>query len=374
MGVVLDSYSYDSNTYPYYGTKNSLDIHLNTNTFWSFVDYDHPNCTSTDEDNIGQPCGQRVMLGGISYSLRDAFPNEILQFSAKQFLSNGTLVASLTSSQGSAFSLTLIMDHKKNIVLITSSYISYGTDAKSISIDVNLWVEGKKIKRDSYSNPISIPAPYNSGCFFVKNETTAACASMTTMKADEEQILFVTRSAVTSEFNKTMPILGSLAAKFSKTASSYHVNNIDNLDLPRIVTAKINLSTNEVLSTFVSESESRGENVKDPYISAIEMVTKDDQSKIKSENDKFYKNFWSKSSINLPSRPLLEHLWYGALFNLASVQSTSEEDVCVGLYGPWGTDDNMRWHSDYTLDYNYEATFYGVHGIFFSHHNPSIFA
>ena len=39
---------------------------------------------------------------------------------------------------------------------------------------------------------------------------------------------------------------------------------------------------------------------------------------------------------------------------------TGQEQTPPGLYGPWGTIDNPGWHGDYTLDYNYEAIFYGM--------------
>ena len=40
-----------------------------------------------------------------------------------------------------------------------------------------------------------------------------------------------------------------------------------------------------------------------------------------------------------------------------------------GLFGPFVTSDNNGWNGDYTLDYNYEATMYGVFGT--GHHHQA---
>ena len=34
----------------------------------------------------------------------------------------------------------------------------------------------------------------------------------------------------------------------------------------------------------------------------------------------------------------------------------------TGLWGPWIQTDTMNWNGDYTLDYNFEASFYGAFG------------
>ena len=35
--------------------------------------------------------------------------------------------------------------------------------------------------------------------------------------------------------------------------------------------------------------------------------------------------------------------------------------MAPGLFGPWVFSDNAAWHGDYTLNYNFEATFYGAY-------------
>jgi hypothetical protein len=71
--------------------------------------------------------------------------------------------------------------------------------------------------------------------------------------------------------------------------------------------------------------------------------------------------FWAVSAISLPSAPETEAFWYGAQYVLNSaIPHAGQEQTPPGLYGPWGSQDNPGWHGDYTIDYNYEAVFYGV--------------
>ena len=44
----------------------------------------------------------------------------------------------------------------------------------------------------------------------------------------------------------------------------------------------------------------------------------------------------------------------------SAIPHAGQEQTAPGLYGPWGSTDNPGWHGDFTIDYNYEAIFYGV--------------
>jgi len=64
----------------------------------------------------------------------------------------------------------------------------------------------------------------------------------------------------------------------------------------------------------------------------------------------------------LPNLPDVEAFWYGCQYLLACASSDSPLVAAPGLYGPWVTADGPRWHGDYTLDFNYQAQYYGVFG------------
>eukprot|EP01079_Euglenida_sp_SAG-EU17-18_P005873 gene5873-1048_t len=79
------------------------------------------------------------------------------------------------------------------------------------------------------------------------------------------------------------------------------------------------------------------------------------------DNAAFWAWFWAQSSVTLPSRPLLQELWFGALYVIGSAARPGR--VAPGLYGPWVTQDNSAWHGDYTTDWNFQANFYGVNSV-----------
>jgi len=72
----------------------------------------------------------------------------------------------------------------------------------------------------------------------------------------------------------------------------------------------------------------------------------------------WWRRYWSKSSIMLGDE-LLEKFYYGALYVLGC--STREGRIPPGLAGPWHLHGPSCWSNKYTLDYNFEATWWGVY-------------
>ena len=78
---------------------------------------------------------------------------------------------------------------------------------------------------------------------------------------------------------------------------------------------------------------------------------------LKDAHAAYWADFWKKSSFSL-SDPALENEWYASQYFLA---------VCArnpgfppGLYGNFVTVEKPNWHSDYHLNYNYQAPFYAA--------------
>ncbi len=80
--------------------------------------------------------------------------------------------------------------------------------------------------------------------------------------------------------------------------------------------------------------------------------------KLRREQAQWWKNFWSASYIDLPNRPEVMRYYYGAQYLLGSTSRAG--NLAPGLYGLWHTTDNPNWSSDYHLNYNFIATFYGT--------------
>ena len=78
---------------------------------------------------------------------------------------------------------------------------------------------------------------------------------------------------------------------------------------------------------------------------------------LKEAHAAFWQSFWLRSGFHL-SDPALETMWYASQYYLA---------VCArnpgfppGLYGNFITVERPNWHSDYHLNYNYQAPFYAA--------------
>ena len=95
---------------------------------------------------------------------------------------------------------------------------------------------------------------------------------------------------------------------------------------------------------------------------ALASSTAADIAELQSASDAHWASFWAKSSISLPSAPVVEEYWYGAQYATNCMTATDKVLAAnkglvppSGLYGPWVTTDKPSWNGDYTLDYNQEA-------------------
>lgn len=79
---------------------------------------------------------------------------------------------------------------------------------------------------------------------------------------------------------------------------------------------------------------------------------------LRADHQSWWKNFWSASYINIPDYADVQKFYYGAQYLLGSTARAGK--VAPGLYGVWHTTDNPSWSSDYHLNYNFIATFFGA--------------
>ena len=71
----------------------------------------------------------------------------------------------------------------------------------------------------------------------------------------------------------------------------------------------------------------------------------------------WWSNFWTKSFVQIPNQ-LIQNNWYGSLYLLACCSTSNSPPP--GLWGNFITGTQPQWGGDYTLDYNYEAPFWGA--------------
>ena len=74
-------------------------------------------------------------------------------------------------------------------------------------------------------------------------------------------------------------------------------------------------------------------------------------------HDEAWTAFWQKSSFTL-SDEKLENGWYASQYLLACC--AGNRHFAPGLYGNFVTVEHPNWHSDYHLNYNYQAPFYAA--------------
>ena len=78
---------------------------------------------------------------------------------------------------------------------------------------------------------------------------------------------------------------------------------------------------------------------------------------LKKSHAAFWKDFWSRSRFHV-SDPELEMQWYASLYFLSV--SARNPRFPPGLYANFITVERPNWHSDYHLNYNYQAPFYAA--------------
>ena len=80
-------------------------------------------------------------------------------------------------------------------------------------------------------------------------------------------------------------------------------------------------------------------------------------SRARTASNTAWQDFFARSSVRLPQSPLTERFFYAALYLL---RLSAGGSAPPGLYGPFVTTDRMAWAGDLHLNYNLQATYYGV--------------
>lgn len=91
--------------------------------------------------------------------------------------------------------------------------------------------------------------------------------------------------------------------------------------------------------------------------SKINAIRIQDFEKLCEKHSVYWLDFWKKSSFTL-SDEKLELGWYASQYYLAVCARNRE--FPPGLYGNFITVEHPNWHSDYHLNYNYQAPFYAA--------------
>ncbi len=110
------------------------------------------------------------------------------------------------------------------------------------------------------------------------------------------------------------------------------------------------------IQTFVLSVVSN-HNAADYRAAALSLAQEADVDALRQAHDAWWRDFWEKSSVTLSDR-LLEEQWYADQYILACC--CGHPAFPPGLFGNFIKSDDVPWHGDYHLNYNYQAPFYGV--------------
>eukprot|EP01084_Bolivina_argentea_P005802 10949_1 len=143
--------------------------------------------------------------------------------------------------------------------------------------------------------------------------------------------------------DSTSPVIfasAAIAFNITSNKNTFVVSVVSNFDVNSD-------STHKIVSTAVNNAATLASNP-----AKIEQIWVD--------NNKWFNAFWNLSAINIPAEPLIMQYWYKSLYMQGI--ANRENKFAPGLWGPFVTTDTPAWNGDYTLNYNFEAPYYGVYG------------
>ncbi|MDQ1913961.1 hypothetical protein RAC89_26520 [Paenibacillus sp. GD4] len=77
-----------------------------------------------------------------------------------------------------------------------------------------------------------------------------------------------------------------------------------------------------------------------------------------AEHRRWWRSFWEASEIEIGD-PLLEKYYYGSFYIIGCCTRSGKHQP--GLFGNWVTTDRPAWTGSYTMNYNYEAPYWGLY-------------
>lgn len=90
---------------------------------------------------------------------------------------------------------------------------------------------------------------------------------------------------------------------------------------------------------------------------AVKLSMLDDASDVVRAHRQWWRDYWSRSFIEISDK-LIEGAWVAGNYGMGSCSRPGK--LAPGLWGNWITTDKPAWRSDYHLNYNFQAPYYGV--------------
>lgn len=327
-----------------------IDLFISTNSFWALSSAGH---------TVGKPFRGRLalpgtmLLGVARLSLPDAFAGK---FHAEQDLDSATVRVNFTSTAGATVQASLFVSPLAPLLHTTlESDSEQGIEVTTTVLD-HFW------HRDNNIN-VTFPVATTATC---PQGGSGASAAVTRASDFADSGL-----AVTGAIHHTLLAPAGAAAVAASTGCSVAGKTSASLAFtlqpktPTTIRTAVRVSRDP---SCVARADGQtpplcglGTDAATAAAKILADAAGVTLAEAQANHAEHWQRFWNTSTISLPQAPETERFWYGSMYILNSaIPHEGQEQTPPGLYGPWGTRDNPGWHGDYTIDYNYEAIFYGV--------------
>lgn len=369
------------------GTGN-ISLHLGANQLWAISDndwtqchYDVATCNANgqyvdllNESADGSTNGcwpgwlpgcrhsfpRRVGFGGLNISSA-AFAGPQSRFVAEQRMRDGTVMAGYARSDGATLTATSLMDDSVKAMLTD---LHYNGSGGSITVKLALWTYDMAVNA-SFVNHDNFP----STAAAIASSATAALSS----SASGESLPYVTRKTLPDSWNASAQLYATASTKVLRSSSSAAAVSWS-VEGDSAV-ASLTLQPGETVTLITAMHTSRDAAAlatghafppppwrqHDPLpltLAYVRGLNAASASKIREDSAAWWRRFWAKSAVEIPSEPLLQYFWNAAQYVLGSASRPGK--VVPSLFGPWVISDDPAWYGDMTMDYNQQAAFYQV--------------
>lgn len=343
----------DSARGPAASGNTSINVWMGSNAMWGVYPSKDPSLGPTSK-------ATRRALGGVTLSGLDSlFVDSAPQLVAQQRIMEGVLTTIHSAPQGQ-FTTRTFISPTSNVLVTNCSWSPSMEDTRST-------------EKDTAELTVSVFTLCRYADCCPPGQTKPATLPTSAVVIDEQ--LVVTRDAVPAEIPSARRIKAALALSVTSASDGVSVSarSSQNADPVLNETVAEGFATLRVPLTgafsfalvTVLQDNLAAPNASSTALAAAAATAAGsaDPAAIAQEAAAWWATFWDTSYVHLPTEPEIEALWNGAQYILASSASPAvdKNTPAPGLGGPFVTSDNSGWNGDYTLDYNYEATYYGAY-------------
>ena len=329
LGLVLASSSTGVGTHGVEFNGSTIEFFLNTNGNWDC----EPSKTGSLPPAV---CSVRA-LGGLTINAVNAtgagrqLYGNASSFAAEQRMANGSLWTRRLGADGSSLESQTWIHPEQNLLLTTLTYLGPGGSSLSsgapIELALQLWTLGKTSH---------VRSSANSSCAFTGTGHGGSCSRRYSDQLSVGDSYVAPWTALANRIESGPPAIRS---------EVLNERCLNRFECVSTATTTHELRPGETITLITTAADNllKG-NAHDPAEDAATLGANYAAAEIAEASAAFWRGYWDASSVQLPSRPALERMWYGSQYS--TVGSTASAVVVQrmqgklpppGLYGPFAT-------------------------------------